>query len=371
MTTMKAAILPEVGKPLVIEDIPVPRPRSGEVLVRTAACGVCHTDLHVVKGEVKFPVPAVMGHEISGVVVETGDGVRNVNTGDNVVGSFIMPCGWCRYCAEGRDDLCETFFALNRLKGALYDGESRLSRADGSPLAMYSMGGLAEYAVAPATSVFRVPSRVPLAESCIIGCAIMTAYGAVRRQANLTMSQTVAVVGVGGVGSNIIQMARTAGASMIVAVDVRDEKLEAAKALGATHGVNGSRDDPVAKVRDLTGGEGVDAAFEALGFPQTIVNAFKMAKDGGRVVVVGIAAGAATADLEITHLVRRGISVAGSYGARVRSDMPEILRLVAAGKIDVTAPISQRLPLHRINEAYEELSNGRITGRAIVVMDQL
>ena len=220
------------------------------------------------------------------------------------------------------------------------------------------MGGLAEYAVAPATAVFRVPPRVPLAESCIIGCAIMTAYGAVRRQANLTMSQTVAVVGVGGVGSNIIQMARTAGASMIIAVDVRDEKLEAAKALGATHGVNGSRDDPVEKVRDLTGGEGVDVAFEALGFPQTIVNAFKMAKDGGRIVVVGIAAGAATADLEITHLVRRGISVAGSYGARVRSDMPEILRLVAAGKIDVTTPISQRLPLHQINEAYDELSNG-------------
>ena len=366
---MKAAILPEVGKPMIIEDIPTPKPRSGEVLVKVVACGVCHTDLHVVKGEVKFPTPAVMGHEISGVVTEVGEGVRNVAPGDNVVGAFIMPCGWCRYCAGGRDDLCETFFALNRLKGALYDGETRLARNDGSAIAMYSMGGLAEYSVVPATALFKVPEGVPLPESCIIGCAIMTAYGAVRRQANLAMSQTVAVVGVGGVGSNIIQMARTAGASMIIAVDVRDDQLEAAKRLGATHGVNASNGDPITAVRDITNSEGVDVAFEALGRPQTIVSAFKMAKDGGRVVIVGIAAGAATADLEITHLVRRGITVAGSYGARVRGDMPEILRLVAAGKIDVSTPISRRVSLDQINEAYDDLSKGKITGRAIVVMD--
>ena len=366
---MKAAILPEIGKPLEIEDIPIPKPKSGEVLVKISACGVCHTDLHVVKGEVKFPIPAVMGHEISGIIEEVGDGVRNVSPGDNIVSSFIMPCGWCRYCAEGRDDLCETFFALNRLKGSLYDGETRLYRNDKSPLAMYSMGGLAEYSVVPATAVFKTPDGVPLADSCIVGCAIMTAYGAVRRQANLSMSQTVAIVGVGGGGSNIIQLARTAGASKIIAVDVQDAKLDAAKTLGATHGVNAASGDPIETVREITGGEGVDVSFEALGRPQTIINAFKMAKDGGRVVIVGIAAGAATADLEITHLVRRGITVSGSYGARVRGDMPEILRLIAAGKIDVSASISQRIPLEDINKAYENLSNGNITGRAIVIME--
>ena len=328
---MKAAILSQVGSPLVIEDIPVPKPRAGEVLVRVVSCGVCHTDLHVVKGEVKFPIPAVLGHEIAGVVEEVAPDVRTVKPGDKVVGTFIMPCGWCSYCARGRDDLCETFFSLNRLKGALYDGETRLSRADGSPVAMYSMGGLAQYAVTPVTSVFPVPDNVSLQDSCIAGCAIMTAYGAVRHQANLTLSQTAAIVGVGGVGSNIIQMARVAGASMIIAVDVRDEKLAAARELGATHVVNASQGDPVAKVREMTGDTGVDVAFEALGRSETVVNAFNMARDGGRVVLVGIAAGATTAPIEITRLVRRGIALTGSYGARVRGDMPDILKLIAAG----------------------------------------
>jgi S-(hydroxymethyl)glutathione dehydrogenase/alcohol dehydrogenase len=174
---MKAAVLSAAGAPLAIEEVPTPRPQADEVLVKVAACGVCHTDLHVMKGEVKLPVPCVLGHEISGHVESAGAGVANVRPGDAVVASFIMPCGRCPFCARGRDDLCETFFAMNRLKGALYDGTSRLRRADGSALAMYSMGGLAEFAVVPATDVFPAPAGLPLVESCILGCAIMTAYG--------------------------------------------------------------------------------------------------------------------------------------------------------------------------------------------------
>src|SRR6267143_3630755 len=140
---MRAAVLDSANAALRVEDIPVPTPGPGEVLVKVAACGVCHTDLHVIKGEVAFPTPAVLGHEISGTVVALGPGARGVREGSRVVSSFIMPCGSCVYCAQGRDDLCETFFALNRLKGSLYDGTSRLRRADGTTLAMYSMGGLA------------------------------------------------------------------------------------------------------------------------------------------------------------------------------------------------------------------------------------
>jgi succinate semialdehyde reductase (NADPH) len=365
---MKAAVLPAVGASMVIEDIPVPAPRDGEVLLRVRACGVCHTDLHVVKGEVKFPVPAVLGHEVSGVVEAVGPGVAGVERGARVVASFIMPCNRCRFCAVGRDDLCETFFALNRLKGVLYDGHSRLARADGTPLAMYSMAGLAEYCVVPATDVFRVPEGLALEDSCILGCAIMTAYGAVKHQAALRAAETVAVVGTGGVGSNVIQLARLVGATRIIAVDVRPEKLEAARRLGATDGVDASAGDPVAEVRRLTGGEGVDVAFEALGRPETVTAAFKMARDGGRVVVIGIAAGATPAPIEITHLVRRGIRLQGSYGARVRGDMPEIVALAAAGQISVTQPISRRYRLDQAAEAYQALDRGEITGRAIVVM---
>lgn len=365
---MKAAVLPAVGAPLVVEDVPVPRPREGEVRLRVRACGVCHTDLHVVKGEVRFPLPAVLGHEVSGTVEELGPGVAGFTPGSRVVASFIMPCGRCRFCAVGRDDLCETFFALNRLKGVLYDGETRLRRTDGTPLAMYSMAGLAEHCVVPATDVFPVPDTLPLEDACILGCAIMTAYGAVKHQAGLRPAETVAVVGVGGVGSNVIQLARLFGATRVVAVDVRPEKLEAAHRLGATDGVDASAGDAVAEVRRLTGGEGVDVAFEALGRPETVTAAFKMARDGGRVVVIGIAAGATPAPIEITHLVRRGIRLQGSYGARVRGDMPELVALAAAGRISVSQPISRRYRLEEADQAYRALDRGEITGRAIVVM---
>src|SRR5207249_6812746 len=146
-------------------------------LVRITACGVCHTDLHVIKGEVPFPTPAVLGHEISGTVVELGEGVEGPAVGTRVVGTFIMPCGACEACRSARDDLCEPFFALNRLRGTLYDGETRLFRPDGSPLAMYSMGGLAEYAVVPATALFELPAGLPVEEAAVFGCAALTAYG--------------------------------------------------------------------------------------------------------------------------------------------------------------------------------------------------
>lgn len=366
---MKAAVLEEVGGPLRIEEIPRPAPRQGEVLVKVAACGVCHTDLHVMKGEVGFPLPAVLGHEISGVVAAVAPDVSHIRPGDRVVGSFVMPCGWCRYCVRGRDDLCETFFALNRLKGVLYDGETRLFRANGDPLAMYSMSGLAEYAVVPATAVFPLPDALDIHDACILGCAIPTAYGAVRHQAELTPGQTVAIVGAGGVGSNVIQLARLFGASEVIAVDIVDDKLEAACRLGATQVVNAAREDPVAAVRALTGGRGVDVAFEVLGRAETVLTAFNVAADGGKVVVVGIAPGAEAAPIEITRLVRRSITLRGSYGGRMRTDVPLLVGLAAGGQIGVSPLITRRYSLDEADEAYRALNRGEITGRAIVVVE--
>ena len=202
-----------------------------------------------------------------------------------------MPCGTCRFCVQGRDDLCETFFALNRLKGTLYDGETRLARADGTPLWMYSMGGLADYAVVPATDVFPLPSGAQRPEAAILGCAVFTAYGAVRHSADLRTGETVAVVAVGGVGMNLVQVAHAFGASQIIAVDILDDKLEMARRLGATHTVNGARENVVATVRELTGGAGVDVAFEALGRAETFIQASEVLRDGGRMVAIGIAPG--------------------------------------------------------------------------------
>jgi len=366
---MKAAVLEKAGVPLLVENIREPKPRQGEVLVKVAACGVCHTDLHVMKGEVTFPLPAVLGHEISGTVAAVAPDVADARVGDRVIGSFIMPCGRCRHCVRGRDDLCETFFALNRLKGVLYDGETRLFREDGSPLAMYSMGGLAEYAVVPATSVFPLPQGLDLHEACILGCAIPTAYGAVRHQADLAPGESVAVIGVGGVGSNIVQIARLFGAAEVIAVDINDEKLEAARSLGATHVVNASDDDPATMVRALTGGRGVDVAFEALGRAETVLTAFNVVADGGRVVVVGIAPGSEAVPIEITRLVRRSITLKGSYGGRMRADVPELTRLAASGQIRTSQLITRRYSLDEVNDAYDALNRGEIIGRAIIVVE--
>src|SRR5262245_17355834 len=219
MSLMTAAILERVNEPLRIERIPIPAPRNNEILVRVHACGVCHTDLHVMKAEVAFPTPAVMGHEISGTVAELGPGVKGPAPGTSVACAFIMPCGTCRPCGVGRDDLCDSFFAMNRLKGTLYDGTTRLKRPDGSAIAMYSMAGLAEYAVVPATDVFPLVDGLPLEESAVLGCAVFTAYGAVRHGAELRGGERVAVVAVGGVGINVIQIAHAFGASQIIAVD--------------------------------------------------------------------------------------------------------------------------------------------------------
>ena len=362
---MLAAVLAEPGAPLTIERLPVPRPRRGEVLVQVAACGVCHTDLHVMKGEVAFPTPAVLGHEISGTVVELGEGVDAPALGAHVVGTFIMPCGSCAACLRARDDLCERFFAMNRLRGTLYDGETRLFRDDGSALAMYSMGGLAEYAVVPVTAVYPLAAGVDLEASAVLGCAAMTAFGAIRHAGALRGGERVAVVGAGGIGSMIVQFARAHGALQVVAVDLGEEKLAAARALGATDTVDASAGDPVAAVVDATGG-GADVVFEALGLAKTFVQAVGMLRDGGRMVAVGIAPVGMTAPVEITRLVRRGLQITGSFGARPRTDMPLLLALVERGVVEPTGAITRRFPLEQAAEAYAALDRREIVGRAIL-----
>lgn len=367
MQTMMAAVLDAAPGGLRIERIPVPEPRAGEVLVRVKACGVCHTDLHVMKAEVAFPTPAVMGHEISGTVAALGPGVAGPAPGTPVASAFIMPCGSCRFCGWGRDDLCDNFFAMNRLRGTLYDGTSRLRRADGTPLAMYSMAGLAEYAVVPATDVFALPDTLPLEESAILGCAVFTAYGAVRHGADLRGGERIAVIAVGGVGLNVVQIAAAFGASQIIAVDVRDDKLETARQAGATDVVNSTKADAAARVRELTDGQGVDVAFEVLGLTQTFTQAFECIRDGGRMVAVGIAPGKTTAPVEITRLVRRELRIIGSYGARTRADMPEIIRLAARGIFRPEKMVTKRYALAEADAAYQALARGEIVGRAIVV----
>lgn len=369
---MRAAVLHGDEPRLQVIDIDVPVPQRSEALVKVTACGVCHTDLHVIKGEVAFPRPAVLGHEISGVIVGFGPGTDvpdGLGVGAAVVGAFIMPCTECDACRRGRDDLCANFFAQNRLRGTLYDGTSRLAMPDGAFLAMYSMGGLAEYCVVPVSALSPLADGMDAESSCIVGCAGLTAHGAVARSGQVAPGDSVVVVGVGGIGSSILQLAAAAGASRIVAVDVADEKLLRARELGATDTVNAMNGDPVAAVRTVLGG-GADVAFEALGRPETFTQASQMLADGGRMVAVGIAAGSATASIEITPLVRRGYTITGSFGGRTRTDLPAVVALTESGAFDAAGLITRRYSLEHADDAYQALGRGEITGRAIIVMGQ-
>ncbi len=368
--TMRAAVLVAPGEPLEVQEIRTPRPKAGEVLVKVTACGLCHSDLHVMAGKIPFPTPAVLGHEVSGTVVELGQNTLHsgLSVGDQVCGAFLMPCGQCPECARGRDDLCAPFFEFNRLKGQLFDGTSRLADLDGNVIAQYSMGGLAEYCVIPVTAVARMVSGMDPVAASIIGCAAMTAYGAVRRGADLQYGETVAIIGIGGVGSSIVAVAKEMGARRIIAIDVDDEKLAAAVRLGATEVINSRHVDARARVFEITHGRGVDVAIEALGFPVTFEQALTLLADGGRMVPIGLAAGAATAAVEINRLVRRGQQICGSYGARTRTDLPTVIDLAARGLLDYRGVVSLRVPLSQAEATYRMLEHGGVSGRAVVEM---
>jgi S-(hydroxymethyl)glutathione dehydrogenase/alcohol dehydrogenase len=234
---------------------------------------------------------------------------------------------------------------------------------------MYSMAGLAEYAVVPATDVFPLPDGLPIAASSVLGCAVFTAYGAVRHGADLRGGERVAVVAAGGVGLNIIQIAHAFGASQVIAVDISDDKLAIASRVGASDVINGRTTNVGERVRELTEGRGVDVAFEVLGRPETFTQALEIIGDGGRMVAVGIAPGKTTAPVEITRLVRRGLRIIGSYGARTRADMPEILRLAARGVFRPEAIVTKTYALDEADAAYTALDRGEILGRAVVVTE--
>ena len=271
-------------------------------------------------------------------------------------------------CRAGREELCEPFFAHNRLSGTLYDGQTRLFDSSGEPVWMYSMGGLSEKAVIPARGVAVLPVELELADSAIFGCALMTAYGAVAQVGQLQRGETVAVFGAGGIGGSVVQVARALGAGQIVAIDLDDDKLSLARELGATDTINASHDDPVKAARDLTDGAGVNVAFEAIGHPRTFRQATEAAADGGRCVMVGIAPVGLTAEIEITRLVRRKLQVLGSFGGRPRHDLPALMALAISGELQLDGAIGARFTLDQATEAYSLLADGKITGRAIVEM---
>ncbi len=331
---MKAAVYHGSGKELEIEDVPVPEPKKGEILIRIAACGVCHTDLHYIDHGVptfKKP-PLILGHEAAGTVSRIGEDVENLSEGDRVLVPAVLSCGMCPNCRTGRENICE--------HGIMFG-----NNVDGA---------YAEYMTAPAKDVFLFPESLPLEEGSIIADAVTTPFHAVVNRGEVRAGDRVAVFGCGGVGLNVVQIADAVGAT-VIAVDILDEKLEWAKKLGASITINPQKEEKLEKaIRKATGG-GADVAFEAVGIPDLMTRAYGSLRNGGRLVVVGFSA--EDMALNAGRMMYREMEVRGSLGCRP-VDYPRVIALAAAGKIKVKELVTNKFPLEDIGKAFDLLRKG-------------
>lgn len=363
----RAAVLHGAGQKLDVREVEVADPQPGEVLVRMAAGGVCHSDLHVMQGHLMASLPAILGHEGSGVIAAVGRGVTSVKPGDHVLPLWRLSCGDCEYCANGRPALCPAGMQI-RMSGRLADGTSRFS-LDGREVRHFAgVSTFSEYSVIPERAVLKIPDDIPLEKAALLGCGVITGVGAVFNCARVKPGSSVAVFGAGGVGLNVVQGAAIAGAERIIAVDLLDGKLELARTFGATHTVNGSRGDAVEQVRGLTGGRGVDYAFEVVGLPKTVRQAYDSLAKRGMAVVVGVAPATAEVPVPLLPMVFEERVLAGSiYGSAVpRIDIPKLIDLYRAGKLKLDELLTRTYPLEQINAAYEALERGEVA-RSVVI----
>jgi alcohol dehydrogenase len=345
------------SQPISVEEIELSPPGPEEMLVRIGGAGLCHSDLSILNGARGRAFPLVLGHEGAGEVVETGSGITDVQVGDHVVFQFSASCGRCRRCMEGRPQICQLASAV-RSKGQLLSGAHRLHDLEGNVLNHQSgVSCFAEYAVVHRGSVVVIDKSLPLHEAAIFGCAVMTGAGAVLNTARIRAGDTVAIVGLGGVGLNGLLGAKLAGAETIVAIDLSDAKLGLASQLGATHTVNASDPDHVEQVRELTAG-GVDFAFDLAGSIAAMETAYKCACHGGSVVSAGLSPSGAQFSFEQGDLVSQEKSIRGSYmGSCVPvRDIPRFVKLYQQGRFPVDRLIDSTIGLNEVNAGFDKLS---------------
>jgi S-(hydroxymethyl)glutathione dehydrogenase/alcohol dehydrogenase len=358
---VKAAVCYEFGKPLVVEEIDIAPPQKGEVKVKLAATAICHSDVHLIRGDWGGQLPVVAGHESSGVIVEVGPDVTSLQTNDHVVVSLLRSCGRCPDCMSGASHLCNGSFAL--------DTQSRLRNKDGQSIYHgIKTASFAEYTIVDESQCVKILDDIRPESAALLGCGVITGVGAVINTAKVASGSRVAVIGMGGVGLNSIQGAVLAGASMIIAVDQVEDKLTTARAFGATHTVNADSEDPVKAVRALTKGPGVDYTFVAVGNVLAINQAFKMTRRGGSIVVIGLPEASAMVSLRVHSLVTGERRVLGSYmgSTRLNRDVPKLIELYQQGRLKLDELISQRYSLEQINQAIAAMEYGGSLRNVIV-----
>ena len=357
---MRAALFVGVDQPLSIEDVTPIDPRPGEVLVRVAASGVCHSDLSVVNGTIPSAGAQVLGHEGAGTVEAVGAGVRDLAVGDHVIGSFIPACGSCWFCLNDESHLCSHTYPAMAVTHA--------TRADGSELPSFTgLGTFAETMTVSEHSVVKVETDLPDEQLALIGCGVTTGVGAALNTAKVAPGSIVAVVGCGGVGQAVIQGAHLAGAARIIAIDPVALKRDAALALGATDAVDPTEVAPRAAVRELSGGRGADYAFEVIGTPETIREAVEITRPGGTTVMVGLPRLSADIGIPAMSVLTEKRILGCVYGsARVRRDFPRLIALVEQGKLDVGAMVTRTMGLDDVNEALRLMQAGEVIRTVIV-----
>jgi S-(hydroxymethyl)glutathione dehydrogenase/alcohol dehydrogenase len=357
---MRAALLVEHGKPLVVEEVTLGAIGEHDVRVRVEASGVCHSDLGVARGDAPFPTQMILGHEGTGTVLEVGGGVTRVQRGDRVILSSFT-CGRCWYCEHDESYLCEHRYDTT--------GVPRATRPDGSSLtAFIGLGTFAEEAIVHEVSTIKIDADLPAEQLALIGCGVTTGVGAALNTARVEPGGTVAVIGCGGVGQAVIQGARIAGASRIFAIDPVELKRRTAGDLGATDLVDPGQADPVEQVKAATAGRGVDYAFEVIGLPQTIVQAYETARRGGTVVIVGFARADDEVTLPALGLMMDAKRILGSLygGAFARREFPRLISLVETGRLDLTSMVSRRIALQEVNDAFRAMEAGEVIRSVIV-----
>ena len=364
---IKAAVLDGVGKEFRIAELDLEKPKSGEIMVKVAASGLCASDLNAIDGKRKLvPFPAVIGHEASGVVTEVGPDVKGIQVGDHVVMSIVPNCGECEWCQKGVPNFCTT--AGNAMwEGGLFDKSSRLSE-NGSKINQFlCVASFAEYAVVPASGAVVIPKEMPLDRAALLSCAVLTGYGAVVNTAKVKAGSSVAVFGCGGVGLNSIQGARLVGAKTIIAVDISDEKLAIAKKLGATHTVNASKEDPVDKVKEICGG--ADYVFDASGRESTISQAWLATGVQGQLTLVGLLKNGAQLTIDAGPFVNEQ-SIKGCYfgSANLQKDVLSLVKSYLSGELFLDELISERIGLGGLDEAFKRLRAGE-GARNVLVFD--
>ncbi|MFE3889621.1 Zn-dependent alcohol dehydrogenase [Priestia sp. YIM B13446] len=368
MMKMKAAVMTGVNAPLEILAVDLGAPKANEVLVKIEATGVCHSDLNALEDS-STPTPTILGHEGAGIVTAVGLNVKTVKVGDKVALSWVPYCGTCEFCVTGAVHLCDSAFGP-MFNGTLLDGTSRLSK-DGELVFHNSLlSTFAEYAVVPEMSCIKLPDEMPMAQASLIGCGVATGYGAAVNAAKVTPGSTVAVFGIGGVGVNAIQGARIAGASKIIACDVKPANLELAKTFGATHTINVASEEASEALKALTGGHGVHFAIDCTGHTKATESAWEGTRKGGTVVVVGAFNPSMSINLPGGGFHRVGKVLKGSFYGDTQPfrDFPKIAQLYLDGKFMLDELILGRMQLDDINEAFQSFHDCNCVnvGRSVI-----